>query len=216
MTVTVLLCTVSFALLTWQVAARGPLFHWDSRLDAAVLRAAARHRLLRPAAQVLADLGDLPVALPLLAVVLGWVAWRLRRWSPALGYAAAMAVTGVVVVPVKTAVSRPAPGASVLAGRSGYFPSGHAATAAMASGLAVLAVLPLLRRAAARRLVVIAAVPLNVAVGAALVWRGYHWPLDVVAAWCLSGVLLGLAWGLTHGLARGPARRLRSWWGTRG
>ncbi|MFC8860874.1 phosphoesterase, partial [[Kitasatospora] papulosa] len=23
-----------------------------------------------------------------------------------------------------------------------------------------------------------------------LVLRGYHWPLDVVAGWCLSGVLL--------------------------
>jgi membrane-associated phospholipid phosphatase len=175
--------------------------------------------MLRPAAQVLADLGDLQVALPVLAVVLGRVAWRRRAVLPAAGYAVVMAVTGALVVPVKAAVSRPAPGASVLAGHSGYFPSGHAATAAVACGLAVLALLPELRRAAARRLLVIAAVLLNLAVGAALVWRGYHWPLDVVAAWCLSGVLLALAPGLTRGTGArlaGAGARLTSWWGTRG
>ncbi|MFI8854306.1 hypothetical protein ACIGW3_29485 [Streptomyces sp. NPDC053499] len=26
--------------------------------------------------------------------------------------------------------------------------------------------------------------------GLGLVWRGYHWPLDVVAGWCLSVLLL--------------------------
>ncbi len=190
--------------LTWQVAAHGPLDRWDSRTDLAVLRAAARHPFLRPGAQVLADLGDVAVAIPVLAVVLAAVAWRLRGWFPAGWYAVVMASTGAVVVPLKAAVSRPAPGATVLAGHSGYFPSGHTATAATACGLVVLAVLPWLRQAAARRLVVIAAVLLNLAVGAALVWRGYHRPLDVVAAWCLTGVLLCGARGVT------------SWWGTRG
>ena len=91
------------------------------------------------------------------------------------------------------------------ASHSGYFPSGHAATASVAYGLAVLALLPLVRRTAARRLLVGAAVPLNLAVGAALVWRGYHWPSDVVASWCLCWVLLGTV----------PSAS-RRWWGSRG
>ncbi|WP_431041905.1 phosphatase PAP2 family protein [Streptomyces sp. P1-3] len=31
---------------------------------------------------------------------------------------------------------------------------------------------------------------LNLCVGTGLVLRGYHWPLDVIGGWCLSGVLL--------------------------
>lgn len=193
-----------FAVLAWQVAAHGVLWRADVRWDAAVLRAAARHPGIRGLAQAAADAGDLAVALPALALALGCAAWRTRAWRPAAVYAAAMAATGLVVVPVKDAVGRPAPGSAVLGAHSGYFPSGHAATAAMACGLAVLALREAVRGAAARRALVCAAVPLNLVVGAALVWRGYHWPLDVVAAWCLCGVLLAVAaW-------------VRSWWGSRG
>ncbi|WP_246096840.1 phosphatase PAP2 family protein [Streptomyces botrytidirepellens] len=35
-----------------------------------------------------------------------------------------------------------------------------------------------------------AVVLLNLAVGAGLVRRAYHWPLDVVGSWCLCGCLL--------------------------
>jgi membrane-associated phospholipid phosphatase len=189
------------------VAAHGPLWRWDLRADADVLSAAARHPGLTPCAQVLADLGNLPVALPPLALVLGYVGWRTRRWPLMGGYAGLLALSGVVVVPMKAAVGRPAPGTAVLAGHSGYFPSGHAVTAAMAYGLAVLAVSPAVERAAARRLLVLAAVPLNLAVGAALVWRGYHWPLDVLAGWCLCWVLLGSA---------SVVRAVRSSWGSPG
>ncbi|WP_269859501.1 phosphatase PAP2 family protein [Streptomyces sp. RPT161] len=198
-----------FALLTWQVAVHGALYRWDVRVDAAALRAASRHQPVRPAAQFLADLGDVGVAVPVLVAALGYVAWRHRRagaprwWLPSAVGALAMAVTAPLVVPVKDLVSRPAPGTTQLVAHSGYFPSGHAATAAMAYGLAVLVLLRFVQRGAARRLLVLAAVLLNLAVGAALVWRGYHWPLDVAASWCLSGVLLSLA-------------RLTSWWGNPG
>ncbi|MFE0264881.1 hypothetical protein ACFW1X_33330, partial [[Kitasatospora] papulosa] len=35
-----------------------------------------------------------------------------------------------------------------------------------------------------------AGAPAEAATSAGLVLHGYHWPLDVVAGWCLSGVLL--------------------------
>lgn len=195
---------VLLALLTWQVVSHGPLARGDDHVDVVLLRLAARHRSARSAARVLADLGDVQVALPVLAAALVVSVRRLGRWCPAVWCAAAMAVTAAVVVPFKAAVARPAPGASVLAGHSGYFPSGHAATAAMAYGLAALALGPPLGSVAARRRLVAAVVPLNVAVGAGLVWCGYHRPLDVAASWCLSGVLLAATWWFT------------CWWGTRG
>lgn len=191
-------CALLFALFTWQLAVHGPLFHWDTGVDAVVLRDAARYRFLTPAAQVLADLGDIQIAVPLLAAVLGYSAWRHRRagrafwWLPSAWCALAMALVGLVVMPLKDLVARPAPGSAVLVDHSGYYPSGHASTAAMACGLTLLLALPLLSRKAARRLLVATAVLLNAAVGAALVWRGYHWPLDVVAGWCLCGALLAL------------------------
>ncbi|MEU1628311.1 phosphatase PAP2 family protein [Streptomyces sp. NPDC020096] len=203
------MCAALFALLTWQIAARGVLYRWDVRVDAATLRAASAHRFVRPAAQLLADLGNVGIAVPVLAVALAYAAWRHRRagaprwWLPSAVGALAMAVTAPLVVPVKDLIARPSPPTARLIGHSGYFPSGHAATAAMAYGLAALVLLRLLQRGAARRLLVTAAVLLNAAVGAALVWRGYHWPLDVAASWCLCGALLTLA-------------RLTSWWGTRG
>lgn len=77
-------------------------------------------------------------------------------------------------------------------GGSGFFPSGHAATACVAFGACVL----LLRGAAASpRLwwwLVGACVVFNAGVGYGLVRRGYHWPLDVVASWALGVFLL---WG---------------------
>ncbi|WKX74473.1 phosphatase PAP2 family protein [Streptomyces sp. XD-27] len=39
---------------------------------------------------------------------------------------------------------------------------------------------------------------LNLCVGTGLVLRGYHWPLDVIGAWCLSGVLLTAVSGVAR------------------
>lgn len=205
-----LLCLALFALLTWQVAVHGPLWRQDVAADGSVLRAAARHPALTVPAQVLADLGSVTVAVPELAALLAVVtclhrrAGRRRWWWPLAAAVPVMAAVPSLVVPLKAALARPAPGTSVLVGHSGYFPSGHASTAAVATGLAVLLFLPLLRTRAARRLLVAAVLLLNVLVGCALVWRGYHWPLDVAGAWCLSGALLALA------------RRLTGSWGSPG
>lgn len=40
----------------------------------------------------------------------------------------------------------------------------------------------------------IACVVVNAGVGLGLVRCGFHWPLDVVASWCLCAVLLAFLW----------------------
>lgn len=45
-------------------------------------------------------------------------------------------------------------------------------------------------RRPARRAVVVLAVVVNIGVGFGLVRQGYHWPLDVVASWCVCALLL--------------------------
>ncbi|WP_247617101.1 phosphatase PAP2 family protein [Streptomyces sp. MK37H] len=178
------------ALCTWQIAAHGPLRTYDERLG----RAIAGSALPSPVAGFLADLGNTAVAVPVLAVALGWAAWCARRaaeprwWLPPLAAAVAMAAVPALVVPFKALIDRPGP-PGPLAGETGFFPSGHAATAAVAYGAAALLLHPLLRPRLRRPLLVAVAM-LNLAVAAGLVRRGYHWPLDTVASWCLSGLLL--------------------------
>ncbi|NSC24186.1 phosphatase PAP2 family protein [Streptomyces albus subsp. chlorinus] len=190
-------CGIVFALCSWQVLVRGPLFRWDEDLGDA-MRAAAPPRAL---AEVLADLGNMPVALPSLsaAMALSLLLTRGRGWWPVLCYAVAMGVLAPVVTGVKLWTDRVGP-----LGGGGYFPSGHAATTAVAFGGALLLLSGLLS-SAVRAVAWALVASLTVGNGLGLVWRGYHWPLDVAASWCL-GVLL-LSWAAVA--ARRPPRRPR-------
>ncbi|UJA10783.1 PAP2 superfamily protein [Streptomyces collinus] len=181
------LAAALFALITWQVVADGPLLRVDERLSRA---------LLHPDrfSAGLSDLGNVEVAVPVLVVALVWSAWRGRAagaalwWLPPLAAAVLMALVPAVVVPLKEWTARA--GTPVVPPGVGYFPSGHTATAAMAYGSATLLLLPWLRSPAARRALVGLCAALVLGVSFGLVRRGWHWPLDVVASWCLSTVLL--------------------------
>ena len=185
-----------FCLLTWQVSAHGRLVGPDGRLLRAFLRTAAAHPGYGTPAHRLCDLGDIPVAVPVLLLALVAAARLGRRaalprwWLPPAAAALAMAALPVVVTAVKSAVDRPAPGRVHPDPAYGYFPSGHTATSAVGFGLAALLLMPYLRRTAARALLAAGTAALLLAVGAALVWCGYHWPLDVLGSWCLTVALL--------------------------
>ncbi|MCF0079455.1 phosphatase PAP2 family protein [Streptomyces lomondensis] len=178
-----------FALITWQVVADGPLVGLDERVS---------RGLVDPdrASELLADLGNVQVAVPVLAVALGYVAVRTRRtdrwWLPVAAAALLMALVPALVVPLKELTDRP--GTPAVPPGTGYYPSGHTATAAVAYGCATLLLLPLLRTPLARRALVAVCAVLVLGVGYGLVRRGYHWPLDVVASWCLCAVLLSSLW----------------------
>lgn len=186
-----------FLLITWQVTVHGPLARADERLSGA---------LVHPdrASGLLADLGNISVAVPVLAAVLGYAAWRAWRaaaprwWVPSVAAAVLMAVVPVLIVPLKEVVDRPGP--PVMGPAGGFYPSGHTATAAIAYGSAVLVLWPLLRTALARCGLVAVCLAVNFGVAFGLVRHGYHWPLDVLAGWCLCAALLtGLAVFLGHG-----------------
>jgi undecaprenyl-diphosphatase len=186
-----------FAVLTWQVSAGGALVARDGRVLRWFLREAAAHPGLDTTAHYLCKLGNVQVAVPvLLAAVVGtgWAgraAGLPRWWLPPAAAALAMAAVPLVVTVVKDAVHRPAPGGTV-PDPSGYgwFPSGHTATSAVAFGAAALLVLPWLAHRPARWAVRAGTPLLLLAVGLALVWCDYHWPLDVLASWSLTLTLL--------------------------
>ncbi|MEU9208382.1 phosphatase PAP2 family protein [Streptomyces sp. NPDC048415] len=193
-----------FALITWQVAAHGPLARADERLSGSLVHPARVYELL-------AGLGNITVAVPVLTVVLGYVAVRARRagidrwWLPSTGAAVLMAAVPALIVPLKELLARPGP--PVMGPGTGFYPSGHTATAAVAYGAATLLLLPWLRITVARRGLVITCLVLNALVAFGLIRRGYHWPLDVVASWCLCAVLLrGLAMFLSRNTRRSSSR----------
>ncbi|NLU76499.1 phosphatase PAP2 family protein [Streptomyces sp. HNM0575] len=137
-------------------------------------------------AELLADLGNLAVAVPVLAAAMTYavVTGGARRWVPPVCAALALTATGLAVTLVKVWLGRPGP-----PGGTNYYPSGHTATAAVAFGGAALLFSLTVRRPPYWPLPATAAL-LTLACSAGLVWRGYHWPLDVVASWCLSWVVL--------------------------
>ncbi|MET7386828.1 phosphatase PAP2 family protein [Streptomyces sp. NPDC005529] len=176
-----------FALITWQVTAHGPLARADERLSDSLVHPARVWELL-------ADLGNITVAVPVLAAALVYAAVRARRaglhrwWLPSTAAAVLMAVVPAVIVPLKELIARSGP--PVMGPGNGYYPSGHTATAAVAYGAATLLLLPWLRTPGTRRALLLTCALLNAAVATGLILRGYHWPLDVVASWCLCAVLL--------------------------
>ncbi|MHB0910007.1 phosphatase PAP2 family protein [Streptomyces argenteolus] len=180
-----------FAVVTWQVVADGPLLGPDERLG---LELAGRG----PArlADLFADLGNPQVAVPVLACGV-LVAWFRGARRAALYAVAAMAAVPALVVPLKLWTDRQGP----LTEATGYYPSGHTATAAVAYGAAALLLAPYVRRS---WMTLVTAVLLTAATSIGLVLRGYHWPLDVLASWCLGAVLLLV---LRAALPRTGARR---------
>ncbi|MFI7242520.1 phosphatase PAP2 family protein [Streptomyces qinglanensis] len=189
------LCALLLLLGTWQVLVGGALVRRDEELGAAVRRAAPPEM----PAELLSDLGNLEVALPLLAAAMALSLLRSggRRWWPVVCYGTAVALMVPLVLGLKAWTDRVGP-----SGGGGFYPSGHAATTAAALGGALLllsgGLSPAVRRAA--RVLVAALVVGN---GLGLVWRGYHWPLDVLAGWCLSVLLLCVACAAAHRLGSG-------------
>ncbi|MEU0396047.1 phosphatase PAP2 family protein [Streptomyces sp. NPDC006208] len=171
------LCAALFALVTWQIAARGPLRRADEHLGRALFGDAPRS-LTEP----LADLGSPAVALPVLAAAVACTIWRTRQWLPGLVAALTMAAVPAAVVPLKLWIARTGP----LEPGTGWYPSGHTATAMVAYCGAALLLAPQLRR---RWTMPVAAV-LTAATGIGLVLRGYHWPLDVLGSVLLCVLLL--------------------------
>ncbi|MEV7102278.1 phosphatase PAP2 family protein [Streptomyces atroolivaceus] len=164
-------------MLTWQVLADGPLLDPDERLG---LELAGRGPA--PLTELFADLGNMQVAVPVLACAV-LVAWFRRARRAALYAVLTMAAVPALVVPLKLWTDRQGP----LTEATGYYPSGHTTTAMVAYGAAALLLSPHLKRS---WVTPVAAVLLTAATSVGLVLRGYHWPLDVVAAWCVGGVLL--------------------------
>ncbi|MFF8597848.1 phosphatase PAP2 family protein [Streptomyces sp. NPDC015232] len=178
---------VVLSVVTWQVLVHGPLARLDERLSRALV-----DTVPRGLSEAASDLGNMTVALPVLAAAMAYSAWRGRRLA-ALHAALAMAAVPLLVIPLKEWTARPGP---LEPWAHGYYPSGHTATAMVAYFGAAFLV--------SGRLVPVAAV-LTAVTGTGLILRGFHWPLDVLASLCLGLLILRVGFG--HQRSTGSTRR---------
>lgn len=195
---------VVLAMLTANVLTGGPLVGLDQRVRE-VVRADATSvawRWIAGPASLIVNLGDLSVAIPALLLTALLLAARRRDQRPLLSAAAAIGLLQVAVVPAKILIGRSAPGyAHADPGALGAFPSGHAATAGVCYGVAVLLLAPGLP-VRVRRAVTTAVIAVCFLVGLSLVWCDDHWLTDVVAGWALAGIIVRLIPGLTSALVQ--------------
>ncbi len=163
------------------------------RADAGADRWFAAHRTKgwNTVTLVTAEAGGTPVitALALLTVAIAALVWR--RWrEPAL---VGVAVLGEVLIflAITTLVDRPRPPVPHLdaAPPTSSFPSGHTAATIALYGSWVVLAFERARSALVRGLLTVLAMVAPIAVGLARLYRGMHYPTDV-----LAGALLSLAW----------------------
>ncbi|XIE80409.1 hypothetical protein AB6O49_25695 [Streptomyces sp. SBR177] len=94
---------VVLSVVTWQVLVHGPLARLDERLSHSLV-----DTVPRGLSEAASDLGNMTVALPVLAAAMAYAAWRGRRLA-ALYAALAMAAVPLLVVPLKEWTARPGP-----------------------------------------------------------------------------------------------------------
>ncbi|MEV0413112.1 phosphatase PAP2 family protein [Streptomyces sp. NPDC050448] len=180
-----LLSLPALALTTWQVLVSGPLLTPDERLSRALVRTVPDAVTER-----LSDLGNIQVALPVLGLAMAYAVRRSRAWAPALAAGLAMTLVPAAIVPLKEWTARPGP---LEPWATGYYPSGHTATSAVAYIGAALLIGPYTRR----RWPMAAALVLTGATATGLILRGWHWPLDVLASCFLcTPLLLAVRWAV--------------------
>jgi membrane-associated phospholipid phosphatase len=191
------------AVLTINVLEDGPLVAVDWRIRDAVQPLAhsatwqwvgvGRHA----PAQLIVELGNNQVALPVLAVCALIAAVWHRSLRPLIAAVIGVVLLLGIVVPAKIVTARAGPGLPpVPHGAMGVFPSGHTATSSVCLGLGALLIARGLPDHARRAVLRVMAV-LCFLVGVGLVWCDYHWFTDVVAGWALSALIVMAALRIT-------------------
>ncbi|MFJ4440462.1 phosphatase PAP2 family protein [Streptomyces sp. NPDC088923] len=191
-TAALVLGALSALLLALVAASWRPLLSLDSSLARSAHRQAVRHEGLTHTCRVLSDWVWDPWTFRLLAALL--VVWLLARGARdrAVRIAVVCLLGTVLQQLIKAAVGRERPvwPDPVDSAHFAAYPSGHALTATVVSGLLWW----VLRGYGAPRPVLWAVGALLVVsvvgVGLTRVWLGVHWPSDVVGGWLLGALLV--------------------------
>jgi membrane-associated phospholipid phosphatase len=185
-----------------------------ARLDRAWHASVRGHVLRHPAwlsaMEVVTHLGDTVVVALIDAALVALCLARGRRRLAR--FVALVSVAGWAMrIGVRELTARPRPADALWHEQTYSFPSGHTTNSAIAAALAMIVLLPSLRRLA-RVAVATAAVVCALAVGLSRVVGGVHWPSDVLGGLLFAVGFVSLAaavfpWPGPSAAAAGPCRR---------
>ena len=165
------------------------------RVDRALVGWLADHRTatLDALSGPAAELGNTGVVIALAAVAAVVAGWSSRSWRPAVVLAVVLCGELLVFLTTAAWIDRPRPPVPHLDAElppTSSFPSGHTAAAVCLYGaLAALALVRVHRRGA-RVAVIASAVGIVAVVAAARLYRGAHYPTDVLTSLLFGGVWL--------------------------
>jgi membrane-associated phospholipid phosphatase len=196
----------SIGLLLTHVLVSGPVHSADRGVD--VWLAARRTGLWNTVTSVVTSIAQTYTVVAVTVVVVLLLRWRLMRWHESLVLVTVMAGELLEFLAVTLTVHRPRPPVARLdvAPPTSSFPSGHTAAAVALYGCIAILLLWVYgrRRAALTGAVVLWCIP--VIVGLSRLYRGMHYPSDVLAGALTGGLWLLLV--ITTLLPReGPAKR---------
>ena len=176
-------------LLVTKVLAPGQAPSADSKVD--VWFAAHRTGFWDPLSAFGSRLADTTTAIAVTIVVVLLLRWRLGRWYESWIVVAAITGELLVFLAVTATVNRPRPAVVLMdaAPPTSSFPSGHTAAAVALYGAIAILVLWVYRRRAAARVAAIVLFCIPIVVGLSRLYRGMHYPSDV-----LVGALGGGLW----------------------
>lgn len=146
------------------------------------------------AAKVLDFVGSSWVTWPLIVLVAAWLAWR-RRWEAFATWVSAMALSQVLIGPVKDVYERVRPPLPLVETTGWSFPSGH--TVATAT-IALAAVIVLVRAGPKRRNLEMLTAAFVVVMALSRVYLRAHWFADVAAGAALGAAIAIFSAAIMH------------------
>jgi membrane-associated phospholipid phosphatase len=182
-----LLCLLG--LLMTHVLNKGAVHHADLHVD--IWFAAHRSSVWNDVTFVGTNLAQTETAIGITVVVVLLLRWRLRRWYESLVLIAVMVGELAVFSGVTAVIERPRPPVKRLdvAPPTSSFPSGHTAAAVALYGCIAILLVWIYGRRPATRVAVAVLCCIPVFVGLSRLYRGMHYPSDV-----LAGALTGGLW----------------------
>jgi membrane-associated phospholipid phosphatase len=181
--------------VTADLLARGSLERMDLRVSEIVSDWQLRDSIAFYPVWVVTQLGGRASILIVLAVLVGYLAWRRHTWLPLVRVLVALALLTAAVYAIKQGIGRTAPafpGSYFFHDDGASFPSGHVANAVLMWGVARWLAVEYDLPTRVQRTFWFLAVVAPVVTALAMVSLDFHWVTDAVVGAAVGVLLLGV------------------------